>query len=51
MDKLVQFEEDFNSGTKKSVVGIGYLRPDQVEESPHHELLNSRPSGVWGGAA
>ena len=29
MDKLVQFEEDFNSGTKKSVVGIGYLRPDQ----------------------
>ena len=23
----------------------------QVDESPHHELLDSRPSGVWGGAA
>ena len=32
MDDLVQFEEDFNSWTKKVgwvVVGIGYLRPDQ----------------------
>ena len=33
IDDLVQFEEDFNSGTKKSVrsggVGIGYVRPVQ----------------------
>ena len=34
MENLVQFEEDFNSGTKKWVgwggpVGIGYVRPVQ----------------------
>ena len=32
IDNLVQFEEDFNSRTKKlrsSPVGIGYVRPDQ----------------------
>ena len=33
IENLVQFEEDFNSGTKKSVgwgpVGIGYVRPVQ----------------------
>ena len=29
MDNLVQFEEDFNSGTKSRWGQDGYLRPDQ----------------------
>ena len=31
IDDLVQFEEDFNSQTKKlRSGGVGYLRPDQI---------------------